>query len=103
MQFTNQGSAACTITGVPTATLLRNGAVVGKPSTPTSDPVRPFTLQPGEYGESLLRDFSTCNAPLSDNLRLQTPSRKGATGKTVTQPIKLRACKLQVAPVREPS
>ncbi len=103
MQFTNTGTTPCTITGTPTATLLRNGSRVGTQSKPNGDTVRTYTVPPGDYAESLLRDFSQCNAPLSDSLRLTLPSRDGSSGRTETQPIALRACTLQVAPAGEPS
>lgn len=103
MQFTNTGSTTCTITGTPTAHLVRKGARIGSVSLPNGDAVRPFTLQPGDVGESLLRDFSTCNAPLSDKLRLRLPSRNGTPGRTVTEPVTLRACDLRVAPVGAPA
>lgn len=103
MQFTNTGSTTCTITGTPTAHLLRGGTRIGSASSPNGDAARPFTLQPGDVGESLLRDFSTCNAPLSDKLRLRLPARDGTPGRTVTEPITLRACSLRVAPVGPPA
>jgi hypothetical protein len=102
VQFVNQGSAACTITGVPSAVLLRGGKVIGTPSRPNGAAVHPFTLQPGEVGESLLRDYSTCNAPLSDSIRVSTPLRRGGSTKSVHQ-AKLRACTLRMAPVGPPA
>ncbi|GAB2470376.1 hypothetical protein GCM10027265_19330 [Jatrophihabitans fulvus] len=99
VQYENSSSRSCTITGVPTAQLRRGGRDVGPVSEPTNAPVRPYTLEPGAVGESLLQDFSTCNAPLSDQIRVTVPTRTGNALKTVVRPIQLRACTLRLAPV----
>lgn len=99
VQYENDSSRSCTITGVPTAQLRLKGRDVGPVSQPTTDPVRTYTLEPGAVGESLLQDFSTCNAPLSDQIRVTVPTRTGNALTTVVRPIQLRACTLRLAPV----
>lgn len=99
VQYENASGSSCTITGVPTAQLRKGGRDVGPRSQPTGARVTPYTLEPGAVGESLLQDFSSCNAPLSDQVRVTVPARSGGTPGTVLRPIQLRACTLRLAPV----
>jgi hypothetical protein len=75
-------------------TLLLNGKVIGRPSEPASEVKSRRTLRPGQVAESLLHDYTqTCQAPLSDSVRVQVPG----TRQTIIRPdMQLRACVLRV-------
>lgn len=93
LQFTNDGTTSCTLYGFPTVTLLRNGNVVGNPSQPsTVGTTSQRTLAPGDIAESVLHDYSSCNAPLSDSLRVQVPG----SSTIAIRPAVMRACILRV-------
>jgi hypothetical protein len=93
LQFTNEGTTTCTLVGFPTVTLLRKGNLIGDPSQPsTPGATSKRTLAPGEIAESVLHDYSSCNAPLSDSLRVQVP---GSTTIAI-RPAELRGCILRV-------
>jgi hypothetical protein len=100
LQFTNDGNATCVLVGYPTVTLLLNGRVIGRPSEPATAAKSARTLQPGQVAESLLHDYTqTCQAPLSDSVRVQVPG----TNTTVIRPdMQLRACILRVDRLRAP-
>jgi hypothetical protein len=94
LQFTNEGTTSCVLVGFPTVTLLRKGQQLGnpsQPSAPTSTSKR--TLAPGDTAESLLHDYTqTCNAALSDSVRVQVPG----SSTTAIRPGELRGCILRV-------
>jgi hypothetical protein len=98
LQFTNAGSKTCVLNGFPTATLLRNGKQIGTPSLPASSATSSRTLAPGDVAESVLHDYTSCQAPLSDQLKLVVP------GSTVTavRPAQLRGCVLRVTKLGPP-
>jgi Protein of unknown function (DUF4232) len=94
VQYTNEGPSTCVLVGYPTVTLLLHGQQIGRPSQPASAVKSKRTLRPGEVAESLLHDYTqTCQAPLSDSVRVQVPG----TRQTVIRPeAQLRACVLRV-------
>jgi hypothetical protein len=94
VQYTNEGHATCVLAGYPTVTLLLNGQRIGRPSEPASAAKSKRTLRPGEVAESLVHDYTqTCQAPLSDSVRVQVPG----TAQTIIRPgAQLRACVLRV-------
>jgi len=74
--------------------------LIGSPSQPGGPyPGRSVQVSPGQTVQSLLRDYSTCQAPLSDNARVTVP------GSTITavRPADLRACTLRVSQLGKPS
>jgi hypothetical protein len=99
LQFVNAGTGPCTLFGYPTVTLLLKGKQIGTPSQPSSPRSSQFTLKPGDTAESSLNDFTNCQAPLSDNIRVVVP------GSTITavRPGQLRACTLRVDPLGVPN
>jgi hypothetical protein len=99
LQYTNDGSASCDIGGFPTVTLLLHGAAIGARSQPSGRAAKTLTVKPSETVESLLSDYSTCQAPLSDNVRVTVPGKSTA----VVRPIQLRACTLRVDPLGPPA
>lgn len=99
LQFTNAGSASCVLVGWPRVVLLRHHAAIGTPSQPSqAGNGHLVQLQPGQTTQSLLRDYSTCQAPLSDAARVRVP---GSTA-TAVRPAELRACTLRVGPLGKP-
>jgi Protein of unknown function (DUF4232) len=94
LDFVNDSHTTCMLVGYPTVTLLLNGQVIGRPSEPSSPAKSTRTLRPGQVAESLLHDYTqTCQAPLSDSVRVRVPG----TRKTITRPgMQLRACVLRV-------
>jgi hypothetical protein len=100
LEFTNSGSKTCVLAGYPTVKLLLHGTMIGQPSQPSRTAQSVRTLRPGDTAESLLHDYTqTCQAPLSDSVQVQVPGR--AT--TAIRPdMQLRACTLQVDPLRAP-
>lgn len=94
LQFTNSGATTCVLVGYPTVTLLLRGRVIGQPSQPSSAARSARTLRPGEVAESLLHDYTqTCQAPLSDSVRVKVP---GMSMTVVRPDMQLRACVLRV-------
>lgn len=100
LQFTNTGTTTCILAGYPTVTLLLHGQVIGRQSVPSSRATSVRRLAPGEVAESLVHDYTqTCQAPLSDSVRVQVPGEST----TVTRPdMQLRACVLRVDRLRPP-
>jgi Protein of unknown function (DUF4232) len=92
LEFTNTGSTSCRLVGYPTVTLLRAGKTIGTPSQPSSTALSARTLAPGDVAESLLHDFTNCQAPLSDTIRVVAPG----SSHTATRPAQLRACTVRV-------
>ena len=88
----------CRLNGYPSVTLLLNGKSIGTPSQPSSPGASSRSLAPGDTAESKLNDYTTCNAPLSDQVRVVVP---GST-QTVLRPAQLRACTLRVDPLGAP-
>ena len=99
LQFTNTGSSTCRLGDFPHVLLLFGGRQIGSPSQPDGRSARTVTLSPGTTVESLLRDYSSCQAPLSDSARVTVP---GETT-TVVRPIRLRGCTLRVGPLGPPA
>lgn len=100
LQFTNDGSSTCVLAGYPTVSLLLHGQVIGRRSEPASPAKSVRTLRPGQVAESLLHDYTqTCQAPLSDSVRVQVP---GTQQTTVRPGMQLRACVLRVDRLTRP-
>lgn len=100
LQFTNSGRRTCTLVGYAQVVLTRHGNSIGSPSQPGGPlPGRSVQLQPGQTVQSLLRDYSACQAPLSDMATVTVP------GSTITSeaPAELRACTLRVSQLGKPS
>ncbi len=98
LQFTNTGTSTCRLNGYPAVALLRGGARIGTPSAPASAKSSTFLLAPGATAESQLNDYVSCQAPLSDTVRVVAP---GSSQRT-SRPAQLRACTLRVSALGEP-
>jgi hypothetical protein len=100
LQFTNEGTRTCVLVGFPTVALLRKGQQIGNSSQPSSLGTSKRTLAPGEIAESILHDYTqTCNAPLSDSLRVQVP---GSATTAIRPGVVMRGCILRVDSLRPP-
>jgi eukaryotic-like serine/threonine-protein kinase len=98
LQFTNIGATSCTLYGYPAVTLLLKGSRIGTPSQPATTSTSRMTLRPGDTAESKLNDYTNCQAPLSDSIRVVAP---GSTIHAV-RPGQLRACILRVSKLGVP-
>jgi uncharacterized protein DUF4232 len=93
--FTNTGAAPCATVGYPGVSLRLAGKLVGQPAQRSGQGHSTVTLQPGGRGQSKITDFSSCQAPLSDKVRVYAPDQVTF----VDLPMVLRACHLVVGPV----
>jgi hypothetical protein len=93
LQFTNDAGTRCRLEGYPTVTLRKQGKTIGTPSQPATSAASARDLAAGDTAESLLTDYTNCQAPLSDEIQVVVP------GSTITavRPAQLRACTLRVA------
>ncbi len=98
LQFVNTGQTRCVLYGYPQVRLLSAGAVIGTPSLPASTASSRFTLAPGAVAESRLKDYSSCQASLSDEIQVVAPN----SSITITRPGQLRACRLRVSALATP-
>lgn len=93
LQFTNSGPTRCVLNGFPVVTLLRNGSQIGQVSQPSAQVISSLSLAPGGVAESILHDYTqTCQAPLSDSLRVSVPGMSTVA----VRPGQLRACIVRV-------
>lgn len=93
----NKSAKPCTLFGYPGVSLRRAGALLGTPAErDTTKKPAIVTLRPGEQAESLVTDFSACQAPLSDTMRVYLPNLTQFVDRPVTT---LRGCRLVVEPM----
>ncbi len=95
LTFTNTGPAACSTIGYPGVSLRLAGKLVGQPAQRSGQPHGTVTLKPGGRAQAKIADFSSCQAPLSDKVRVYAPDQLAF----VDLPMVLRACHLVVGPV----
>ena len=96
MLFTNRSAVACTLRGYPSALLLRGGTALGSPARHDPGRIRTITLKPKSgRAQVQLTAVSTCNAPISDHVRVRLPGSPTSTA----VPMELRGCSLSVAPI----
>jgi hypothetical protein len=93
--FSNRSARTCAISGYPAALLRLSGAPLGAPATHDPGSLKPINLRPGGSVQAQLTAITTCQAPVSDTLRI-TPPR---TSRHVDRALRLRACTLSVGPV----
>ncbi|MDP9091363.1 MAG: DUF4232 domain-containing protein [Actinomycetota bacterium] len=94
--FTNISATPCTMFGFPGVSLRLQNSLLAQPAERTSDNPTSVRLAPGEHAQAQLTDNSSCQAPLSDTVRVYPPNL--ITFVDVT-PFQLRGCTLRVAPV----
>ena len=93
--FTNTASAACTLFGFPGVSLRLNNALLGRPAERSGKAPSTVTLEPGAQAEAPLTDFSSCQAPVSDTVRVYPPNQRAF----VDRPLALRGCRVVIDPV----
>ena len=93
--FTNTASAACTLFGFPGVSLRLNNALLGRPAERSGKAPSTVTLESGARAEAALTDFSSCQAPVSDTVRVYPPNQRAF----VDRPLALRGCRVVVDPV----
>jgi hypothetical protein len=93
--FTNTSGGTCTLRGYPFAQLRHNGAKLGKPAKHNPGTVRTIRLKPDGRAQVQLSAISTCQAPISDHVRIRVPGSPTSTD----VPIELRGCALSVNPI----
>ena len=96
--FTNSSAATCSLSGYPTVTLLLGGQVRVTASPAVGTVAKPVMLAPGKQVQALIEDTSSCNAPLSDTIRVLAPNQPAAAT-AYQRPFQLRLCTLNVDPV----
>lgn len=97
--FTNSSRVTCEMFGFPGVSLRAGGRQVGQPAVRSSVTAKNVRLAPGEQAEAQITDFSSCQAPLSDTVRIYPPNLTAF----VDRPIQLRACRFEVDPVSHSS
>jgi Protein of unknown function (DUF4232) len=88
--FTNSSKTVCTLDGFPRITLRRNGATVGSASRPGPGTPGLVTLGAGRMAQATISASTTCQAPESDQARIELPHRAGY----VDLQLAVRACTL---------
>lgn len=94
---TNSGTRPCVVWGFPKVHLERGGKLLGAAAVPTGT-AHDLTLAPGDQAQALITDASTCNAPLSDTVVATLPE----STQTVSRPMEMRGCSLQIAALGPP-
>ena len=94
--FTNVSKVECSMVGFPGVSLRLGGASLASPATRDAA-AAPTTvhLEPGQSAQAQVTDFSSCQAPLSDNVRVYPPNLTTF----VDRPGQFRGCNLVVEPV----
>lgn len=92
--FTNTGTTECSMFGFPGVSLRAAGKQLGQ-ALRSPIAAKTVRLMPGEQAQAQITDFSSCQAPLSDTVRIYPPNLTTY----VDKPFELRACRFQVDPV----
>jgi hypothetical protein len=95
LTFTNTGAATCTMFGFPGVSLRLGSAMVGKAAERSAKKPTTVSLKRGARAESVISDFSSCQAPVSEKVRVYAPNQVAF----VDLPLALRACRVIVEPV----
>jgi len=95
IRVTNVSGAACSLSGFPGVSLLLNGAKIGSPATHSGQNPSVIALQPSAVAQAKFTASSSCNAPLSDTMRVAVPG----TNSYQDVPFELRACSITVEPL----
>ncbi|MDT4980649.1 MAG: hypothetical protein QOG07_2528 [Pseudonocardiales bacterium] len=94
--FTNHSATKCAMFGYPGVSLRLHNALLGNPAERSVVKPKSVSLAPGAAAEALITDFSSCQAPVSDTVRVYAPDQKPF----VDKPLELRGCRLFIDPVR---
>lgn len=94
LRFTNISSRPCALGGYAGVQPLRGGQLLGRPAQTSGVPVPLLRLSPGGSVTAGVSGPTTCNADVSDEVRITLPNAPGH----VDKPLLMRACALVVAP-----
>lgn len=97
--FTNTSTTKCAMFGYPGVSLRLHNALLGKPAERSIVKPKAVSLAPGAAAETTITDFSSCQAPVSDTVRVYAPDQTAF----VDKPLELRGCRLFIDPVRPSS
>jgi hypothetical protein len=95
LTFTNTSKTVCAMTGFPGVSLRLGNAALGAPATRTTKAPTTVVLAPGAAASTTLSDVSTCQAALSDTVRVYPPDSTAF----IDKPLVLRGCTLHIDPV----
>jgi hypothetical protein len=93
--FTNGSTTTCAMFGYPGVSLRLHNALLGQPAERSVVQPKSVSLAPGAGAEAVITDFSSCQAPVSDTVRVYAPDQKPF----VDKPLELRGCRLFIDPV----
>ena len=79
----------------PGVSVRLHNALLGKPAERSIVKPKAVSLAPGAAAEAMITDFSSCQAPVSDTVRVYAPDQKAF----VDKPLELRGCRLFIDPV----
>jgi guanyl-specific ribonuclease Sa len=97
--YTNASSTQCSLSGFPTARLLRADGTVLSTSKPAPGmTARLVHLAPGAQAEAQIRDHTTCQAPLPDSVEVTAPAPLQALRAHRPQ-LQMRGCTVTVDPI----
>ena len=88
----NTGSPACWLVGYASVSLRMGGAPLGSPAVPAAAGRPVLELAPSASAQALVHGPSTCNAPVSDTVRVWAPGQTAFTDAAVP----MRGCALTV-------
>ncbi|MEO6885437.1 MAG: DUF4232 domain-containing protein [Jatrophihabitantaceae bacterium] len=92
ISFTNISAKACELYGYPGVSLLLTGVPLGKPAQRTGPSPAPVLLAPGAEAQARLSDDSSCQAAVSDTVRIYPPDQTTF----VDRPLEMRGCTLYI-------
>lgn len=95
LTFTNSSAATCTLYGFPGVSLRAQNALLGQPAERSTAAPATVRLAPGQRAQTTLTDFSSCQASVSDTVRIYPPN----STQFVDKPLELRGCRIVVDPV----
>ncbi|SOD70598.1 uncharacterized protein DUF4232 [Jatrophihabitans sp. GAS493] len=93
--LTNVSTSTCSLVGFPDVSPYAAGSQIGTKSEGSGAVDAPVLLAPNAAATSKLTDATSCNAPLSDTIKVTPPNQQTS----LAAPFVLRACALQVTPL----
>lgn len=94
--FTNTSASTCSMFGFPGVSLRLHNALLGAPAQRTAKKPQTVPLARGAAAEAMITDVSSCQAPVSDTVRVYAPDQTAF----VDKPLEMRGCRLFIDPVR---
>jgi Protein of unknown function (DUF4232) len=88
--FTNTSTTGCVMFGYPGVSLRLQNALLGKPAERSIKKPTTVPLAPGAAAQAMITDFSACQAPVSDTVRVYAPDQTAF----VDKPLELRGCRI---------